>query len=364
VAVRDLFTGGLSIPARTMMALCNQLPAWIRGKITACIQPADTHVIKPFKIATKHKHMKLRRELLKLAEFEDTRAVFKCGVYEIMRTLNEVVIQMIYDFRQEKRMLKAIVQDGFLEIRPNIDQGTFERTSGQPWKEGMRVGSHRLKQSWFNERFSHLDENGMPLAGEIKVEKPGEIPDDAEQTYHVEEGSVKKPLSVWKEQLQEGIVTEADIREFQEEPWFALELQNFKGLDGIEDCKQLLKTPKQKRIERGLDPHLTTQRKDKEKAMRKKRTNELKRIARVGLRRESISELAKYKAEGYTVDQIAAEVIQIHVGKGKAKKKKLRDGMVKKLAAQKAIAKAKAKAQKKDVEPLSPEDWKFHPGGF
>ena len=74
LATRDLLTGALSKEARDQSFLCQQLSTWIRGKVTAVVQTADCIVIKPVKVKTAQKHQELRRELIALAEHEDTGA--------------------------------------------------------------------------------------------------------------------------------------------------------------------------------------------------------------------------------------------------------------------------------------------------
>jgi hypothetical protein len=80
ISLRDMFTGALSKWARDQSFLCQQLTAWIRSKVTAVCQTADCVVIRPVKIKTAQKHIQLRKELIQLAQLENTRAVFKCGM--------------------------------------------------------------------------------------------------------------------------------------------------------------------------------------------------------------------------------------------------------------------------------------------
>ena len=86
-------------------------------------------MIRPVKIKTSQKHIKLRTELQKLAELQQTRAVFKCGTYEIMRTLYEVISECREEFRQDDRLLRAAYQLGWLSLRPNLSTGKMEKTS-------------------------------------------------------------------------------------------------------------------------------------------------------------------------------------------------------------------------------------------
>ena len=83
ISLKDMFTGGLSEPARLEAANRQQLCSWIRPKVTALIQLADTTVIRIFKLIKLQLDHQLRTELAKLAQLEQTRSVFHCGMYDI-----------------------------------------------------------------------------------------------------------------------------------------------------------------------------------------------------------------------------------------------------------------------------------------
>ena len=91
ISLKDMFTGGFSETARTESSLRQQVNSWIRGKVTACIQVADTDVIRQIKLIKMRTDNILRAELAKLAELENTRAIFACGMYEMMRTLQSLM---------------------------------------------------------------------------------------------------------------------------------------------------------------------------------------------------------------------------------------------------------------------------------
>ena len=164
ITLRDLFGGALAESSREQMSLCQQLAAWIRSKITAICQVADTHVIRPMKIRKLQKDIGLRRELMKLAELEKTSVVFKCGMYEIMRSLYQVVSELKAEWKADQYLLKAMYQNGWLSMRPNWKDKRLVRTENQAWCKGFKIGSHRIQQEWLQHRFDHIDENGVPKA--------------------------------------------------------------------------------------------------------------------------------------------------------------------------------------------------------
>jgi len=350
IGVRDMFTGGLSTASRQEMFLNSQLASWIRGKITPVIQVADTHIIKPVKVKTSHKHLQLRKELMKLAELENTRAVFDCGLYEIMKTLADVMRECRQEFHDADTVRKAMVQNCYLELRPNIKEGKFEKTSEQEWSKGMKRGSHRMRTSWLDGRFANFDEElRMPKRFDNKIKAEC----DVEHTCLPEIGQ-KRCLSSWKEMLANGQMTESDFRELQEEEWFEMEISGLDGIEGLEQYKDLMKTPAQQRLERGIDPKLKSQKRDGEKTKAKQARKEKERISKAEVSKEAREAMRALKADGYSIAQIATQCVRPQVGKGK---KTARSKLVGAMAQALIKAKAKKKAKAK-------EDAELEAGGF
>ena len=55
--------------------------------MTAALQVTDTDEAFRLKSIQRRPAKGLRRELMRLAELEDTRPIFKCGVYEVLKLL-------------------------------------------------------------------------------------------------------------------------------------------------------------------------------------------------------------------------------------------------------------------------------------
>ena len=149
-----------------------------------------------------------------------------------MRTIHEVVIECKADFQKENKLLKAAVANGWLALRPDFsdpEKPRFVKALDQDWAqqiEGLKFGTHRLKQSWIDQRFQNLDDDGMPLEIKVACDKNG-IPDDAEYEQNAPEGQTKSVLSVWKELATSGELTEAQLAELKEHPGIELRLDNF-----------------------------------------------------------------------------------------------------------------------------------------
>ena len=102
IRVVDSFGGGLSQEVRDQAALNNQIICEIEAKMTAALQVTDTD--ESFRLkAHQRKHEKaLRKELMRLAELEGTRPVFKCGVYEVLRLLVDSLKTMYAALRKSR----------------------------------------------------------------------------------------------------------------------------------------------------------------------------------------------------------------------------------------------------------------------
>ena len=101
---------------------------------------------------------------MRVAQLEDTRAVFKCGTYEVLKLLASTLQETFAVFEKAETLNKAMVRDLWTVLRPNLSEGKFEKVTGQPWATHIKLGTHRLRSSWFEKRFDNLDEQGFPKA--------------------------------------------------------------------------------------------------------------------------------------------------------------------------------------------------------
>ena len=163
----------------------------------------------------------------------------------------------------------------------------------------------------------------------------------------------KRSLDVWKDMLKQGELKFEEFKEICEEPWFESEILSYNGMDGLEEYRELLKTPAQRRQELGIDQFLTSQKKAKTSCASKKRFKQLARLTREPLRKEARDEIRKLKLQGHSLETISNECIRPVVGRGKKFKKNLRDGMAAKLAQAK---KDKAKADSKSAAEVDADD--------
>ena len=84
IRVVDSFGGGLGKEVRETVALLNQPICENEAKMTAALQVTDTDEACRLKSIQRKHETGLRKELMRLAELDDTRAAFKCGVYEVI----------------------------------------------------------------------------------------------------------------------------------------------------------------------------------------------------------------------------------------------------------------------------------------
>eukprot|EP00959_Pyramimonas_sp_CCMP1952_P186872 3907575-Pyramimonas_sp.AAC.1 len=124
-----MFAGALSESSLNTSAALGQLPVFIRGKMTAAVQVTDTDVAFRLKAKVRRRQQELRKELQRLAESESTRAIFKCGTYEVLRTLASALEDLIADFKADSTLKKACVRNGWTVLRPKPSQKAFVRAN-------------------------------------------------------------------------------------------------------------------------------------------------------------------------------------------------------------------------------------------
>jgi len=331
IGVKDMFTGGLSEEARETAWMYNQLLSWVREKMTAVLQLTDTDVVYRLKACLMRKLMLLRRELIRLAELEQTRAIFKCGVYESLRMICEVLEEMREVFRREQTLKKGLVRNGWLALRPKVAEHRFVRVADEPWAQDVSIGSHRLRNSWVQTRFEHLGEDGMPTKPAF-LSTP--IEDQQGDTSYDVEVDEKQELVAWRRMAAEGQLTALQLRELSECPRVQLEVEAV-DFDGLEEMRQLLKSPAELRRERGIDERLTSQLPNRKAAEAKtKKKHQLRTQMRAEMREVTQGAVQKLTAEGYTVDQISNYLIRPQVGKkrkSRSMRKTLRDRLSQKV---------------------------------
>ena len=279
--VVDSFGGGLSQEVREVSALYNQIITEIEAKMTAALQVTDTDEAFRLKSIQRRKEKGLRKELMRLAEFEDTRPIFKCGVYEVLKLLVESIETLFDQFAEEETLKKAMVRNLWTVLRPNITEGKFERVSKQPWANDLKFGTHRLRQSWVEKRFDNLDEQGFPMPlPEDKLPEP-----QLDASYNVEPGNLNE-LNTWKLMAEQGEMTEEAMRQCSILPFVEYEMSGLLDFEGLEEAKALLVSPKKRRIEAGLDVMLTSQGLSDEQ----KRRRGQRRIERMNAQRKGVKD--------------------------------------------------------------------------
>ena len=120
--------------------------------MAAALQVTDTDEAFRIKSYQKRKEKDLRKELMRVAQLEDTRAVFKCGVYEVLKLLASTLQETFAVFEKEDTLKKAMVRNLWTVLRPNITEGKFEKVTEQSWAQGLKLGTHRLRTSWIEKR--------------------------------------------------------------------------------------------------------------------------------------------------------------------------------------------------------------------
>ena len=204
-----------------------------------------------------------------------------------------------------------------------------------------------MRKSWVEKRFDNLDEQGFPKP--LAEDKLPETQLDA--SYNVEPGNLNE-LSTWQLMAEQGEMTEEALRQCSTLPFMEYEVSGLLDFEGLEEAKELLISPKKKRIEAGIDVMLSSQ----GLSFEQRRKNNKRRLERMEERKKGVKdtvEKMRHMAEaGYDSRQIAMSLIVPQMGKkvrahqrklsaAQKAKHKLRSAFLRKKAAAKAKAKAK-----------------------
>ena len=260
LTVRDLFGGGTSEDVKLFQATLGQLRTFILGKMGCVAQITDTDVAFRLKAKLQTEMDNLRLELKKLAEAEGVRAIFRCGFYEVVRSLVNAVDKLRQEMLQNDDLVKAARRNGWLAYQVDVDAGKLVGIDQQPWCDTQIFpeGNHRMQPSWISERYDWLDEDGYPSA--IPEEEYDKIlSTQTDQTYLCDETAIRE-LSIWRELLDDEKLTRAQVDQMKKEPHFSFMVHEFSGFESAAaEYKELVKTPQQLRKEYGIDVHLTSQ---------------------------------------------------------------------------------------------------------
>ena len=305
IGVRDLFGGCLADSTKQAQNAISQLASHIAGKMGCALQLTDTDVAMRLKNRSAYELQDLRLELHKLAEAEGTRAIFRCGTYEVLRALTGAIEKLKADMDEEDAMLKAGRRNGWLSIRPCLSSGGFISCSSEEWAQGMPEGSHRMRKDWIEDRMTWLGEDGMPkpISGEDWDNNFEE-----EQTYLRNEGQ-ERMLETWKYMLQNEDLTQTQLDEMKQEPWFALAVQEFQARVAVrEEYLELIKTSEDLRKDAGVDEYLTTQRRRDRKTHQRAKHKRYREALRPA-RQRAMETMRQMRKDGASQAAILRQII-------------------------------------------------------
>ena len=163
---RDLSGGGgFSMQAKQAMRLAGQVPAWIAGKMTACLQITDTDFAFRLKAFATEAKLQMRTQLQASSLQAGMESGLRCGAFEILKIITDSVKLLKEATVKENLVLAAGRRNGILAWRPDMKAKKLVDCSEQEWcKKLPECGaSHRLQRGWVEDRMKWLDSNGTPL---------------------------------------------------------------------------------------------------------------------------------------------------------------------------------------------------------
>ena len=222
----------------------------------------------------------------------------------MLKLLTTSLQQLFAMFEKEETLKKACVRNLWTVLRPNLSEKRFVQVREQPWAEGLKFGTHRLKQSWVDKRYDHLDEDGFPKKPEA-VKLPEVLKDCS---YHGEEGSLQE-LSTWKLMVKKGEMTEEAMKELSLEPWLSYEVQGMLDSEALQEAKELMVSPKKRRLEAGIDPLLTQQGPTEQTRKKRRKRYAVNAAEREEKVQNNIEKMRGLEKEGYDVRQVQLQTV-------------------------------------------------------
>ena len=90
------------------------------------------------------------------------RQSFICEPYHILRVLKESQGYMQGRNAEVEYLSAGMRRNGFLSWRPDFVSGTLRRADEAEWAKAFPEGYQRICKQWFEDRYSWLDEEGIP----------------------------------------------------------------------------------------------------------------------------------------------------------------------------------------------------------
>ena len=173
-----------NVQAKAAMQVIGQLEASVMGKMTPVLQVTDTDVARLLKVIAEEVKDEVRQELKMKALKEKIPATYRCFAYEVLKILKVSLDRLEAKMAEEQIVLKACRRNGLLSYRPDFEKRQLVRCDAQAWCAGMPEGSHRLKASWLEGRYTWLDDAGRPRSPDFsRMEAAKALADMQEAEY-------------------------------------------------------------------------------------------------------------------------------------------------------------------------------------
>ena len=164
---RDLLSGALASRARVASYLSGVLECWIGPGMTVVMQITDTDVAFVLKRLLAKFKMQITRTMKDEALQEGQAVVFKMGPAEIMEVVYKSVMEFKESIDKGDLTLQALRRNGQLAYICRGSKLVKLTKDIAAWVEDLgEIGSHRYPQTWVEDRYSWLDEKGVPLKAE------------------------------------------------------------------------------------------------------------------------------------------------------------------------------------------------------
>jgi len=182
---RDLFAAALTQTSRNGMKLAQQLESFIAPKMTPVLQLTDTDIAFIMKRVADQTKGQIARELRARAVVDQEKAVLdNLSLENIIRIAREAHEGVEKRNAELNLILAGSRRNGMLSYRPDFAQNKLVRSDSQDWAKSLPEGSHRMKESWLDDRYTWNDADGKPVGADwSKIDNATTVADLAEADY-------------------------------------------------------------------------------------------------------------------------------------------------------------------------------------
>ena len=184
---RDMLGSAMAATARKAMQLCQSIPTWIAGKMTPALQLTDTDVAHRLKAFARREKQRVLTDQKHAAQAAGVEPMYSCGPEQIVRIAAGAHARLEQAQEEDDFIVAGMCRAGHFAYRPSL----AEQKLVNPWEQeqewtkvdGRKIGSHRMKDEWLDQRYQWRDAKGVPVPPDFSRSSAKRLERMAEPDY-------------------------------------------------------------------------------------------------------------------------------------------------------------------------------------